>query len=58
MSLPKFLWQYAWARARQGGKWERWDRGWIPVQEWSTPTTHPAEYGEGRTPERENYEKA
>lgn len=51
--LPSFLWKYKWARQRQGGKWERWDKGWVPVKEWSTPSSRPTEYGEGKTPERE-----
>jgi len=53
--LPRFLWHYRWARTRHGGKWERWNSGWVPVMDWSTPTTHPVEYGEGKTPEREEW---
>jgi hypothetical protein len=53
--LPQFLWKYRWARQRQGGKWERWESNWVPVDEWSTPRTRPDEYGRGLTPEREDW---
>jgi len=56
MSLPKFLWNYRWARQRQGGKWERWDEDWQPVSDWSTPRTRPEMYGAGKTPEREDWD--
>jgi hypothetical protein len=55
MMLPKFLWNYRWARQRQGGRWERWENHWQPVKEWSTPTTRPEKYGQGMTPEREEW---
>ncbi len=57
MSLPKFLWKYRWARQRQGGKWERWDEDWQPVNDWSTPTTRPEMYGAGMVPEREDWDQ-
>lgn len=57
MSLPKFLWRHRWARQRQGGKWERWDSQWQPVKEWSTPSTRPDMYGQGKTPEREDWDR-
>jgi hypothetical protein len=53
--LPRFLWQYRWARRRHGGKWERWDEEWSPVADWSTPRDRPDEYGRGETPEREHW---
>jgi hypothetical protein len=56
MSLPKFLWKYRWARQRQGGKWERWDEDWQPVNDWSTPVTRPEMYGAGKTPAREDWD--
>lgn len=52
--LPKFLWKYEWARRKYGGKWEKWTE-WKPVQEWSTPSTHPDEYGTGNLPMREDH---
>lgn len=53
--LPRFLWQHRWARRRSGGKWERWDDRWIPVDDWSTPAERPDDYGRGLTPEREDW---
>ncbi len=54
--LPRFLWGYAWARRRHGGKWERWLSGWVPVKEWSTPSERPDEYARGEIPDREDWD--
>jgi hypothetical protein len=54
--LPRFLWQYKWARRRQGGKWERWGTQWVPVKQWSTPSSEPDLYGTGDPPEREDHD--
>lgn len=44
-------------RRRAGGKWERWGGQWVPVEDWSTPTERPEEYGRGETPEREDWDE-
>lgn len=53
--IPQFLWGYEWARRRAGGKWERWEDRWGPVDEWSTPRDRPEQYGAGLIPAREEW---